>query len=236
MLKFNTVAQNVSDTGSGGIEVEAYTERDTGNDSGEVNFEFDHSIIYDNTGFGIGGLEPPAAGILLNAGFAPVTNQGSCDTTICGTGVYTLMTDHNALFMNAGGDLESSWIPAGAGTIFTDPLLDSSFVPGQCSDTIDAGDTVIDAADEPPPNGPPGGAGVVNLGHTGGTSEAMRTLADATGDGYVDGVDLLRLSVAFASDPVNARWDPTVDLDRDGIISGVDLALMAANFAMVCLP
>ena len=60
------------------------------------------------------------------------------------------------------------------------------------------------------------------------------TLADSTGDGYVDGVDLLRLSVAFASDVTNARWDPTVDLDGDGFISGVDLALMAAVFAQSC--
>ena len=41
-------------------------------------------------------------------------------------------------------------------------------------------------------------------------------------------------SVAFAADVFNSRWDPTVDLDGDNFISGIDLALMAAQFAVSC--
>ena len=63
---------------------------------------------------------------------------------------------------------------------------------------------------------------------------AVTTLADSSGDGSVDGIDLLRLSVAFASDPLDNRWAPEVDLDRDTFISGIDLALMAADFARSC--
>ena len=235
-MSFNTVAQNASDTGSGGIELETYTELDSNGDDGSATIEIDHSIVYDNSGFGIGGVNPPNAGILLSAGLAPVSDQGSCVTSTCGTGMLGTNVDvlvaQNSLFMNAGSNLES-WIADG-GNMFSDPDLNTSYLPGPCSDTIDAGSPLINASLEPAPNGPPGGPPIVNLGHTGGTSEAVTSLADSTGDQFVDGVDLLRLSVAFASIPSDPRWDPTVDFDRDGFISGVDLALMAADFGQSC--
>ncbi len=137
------------------------------------------------------------------------------------------------MFMNAGGDFEA-WIVPGPNHMFTDALLDAGFRPSQCSDTIDAGDPLISAALEPAPSGPPGGPALVNLGHTGGTLFAVTTLADSSGDGYVDGVDILRLSIAFGTDVFDLRWDPSVDLDQDGFISGIDLALMAADFAQSC--
>ena len=217
-LNFNTVAQNTADTGSGGIEMEWYTAVDSNMDDGSTEVEINHSIIYDNNGFGVGGPQPPAGGVLAPAG---------------GTVNFNLAVDRNSMFMNAGGAYEG-WIMAGPNDLFTDPVLDAFFIPSQCSDTIDAGDPLVSAAAEPPPNGPPGGPELVNLGHTGATSSAVTTLADSSGDGYVDGVDILRLSVAFASDITDLRWDPTVDLNRDGFISGVDLALMAADFAKSC--
>ena len=98
---------------------------------------------------------------------------------------------------------------------------------------------LISAAAEPSPSGPYNPVSEeweprVNLGHTGGTSAAVPTLADSNGDGYVDGVDILRLSVAFAADFFDNRWDASVDLDGDNFISGIDLALMAAQFAASC--
>ena len=218
-LNFNTIAQNTADTGSGGIEMESYTELDSAGDDASIEFEVNHSIIYDNSGFGVGGPQPPAGGLLALAG---------------GTGTFSLANVRNSLFMNAGGAYEA-WIANGLNDLFTDALLDASFRPSQCSNTIDAGDPLISAALEPAPNGPPGSsAGLVNLGHTGGTPFAVTTLADSSGDGSVDGIDLLRLSVAFASDPLDMRWAPEVDLDRDMFISGIDLALMAADFARSC--
>jgi len=230
-LNFNTVAQNTSDTGSGGIEVESYTERDSFGDDGSATIEIEHSIVYDNTGFGIGGAQA-GAGVLVAAGLAPIRGVQGVPANGGNTGILNLTAVRNSMFMNAGGDLESGIGPGP--NMFTDPLLNASFTPAQCSDTIDAGNPLISAALEPAPNGPPGGPGLVNLGHTGATPDAVPTLADSTGDGYVDGVDVLRLQVAFASDVTNARWDATVDLDGDGFISGVDLALMAANFALSC--
>ena len=217
-LNFNTVVQNTSDTGSGGIEMESYTALDSNGDDGSVEVEINHSIIYDNSGYGVGGPQPPAGGVLAPAG---------------GTGIFSVAAVRNSMFMNANGNFES-WIVPGP-NLFTDALLDASFRPSQCSDTIDAGNPLVSAALEPAPNGPPGSpAGLVNLGHTGGTPFAVTTLADPSGDGSVDGVDLLRLSVAFASDPISLRWEEKVDFDRDLFISGIDLALMAADFAKSC--
>ena len=38
----------------------------------------------------------------------------------------------------------------------------------------------------------------------------------------------------FKRPPLDMRWAPEVDLDRDMFISGIDLALMAADFARSC--
>ena len=241
-LTFNTVAQNVSDTGAGGIEMEAYTELDTNGDDAEAIIKVEHSIVYDNSGFGVGGAEPPLAGVLLSSGLAPVSDQGTCVTATCGTGVLSLTPTRNSMFMNGGGDFEG-WVGMAAfNNMFTDPLLDLTFTPSQCSDTIDAGNPLVSAALEPAPNGPFNPAtmmreSIVNLGHTGGTAAAVRTLGDTNGDGFIDGVDVLRLSVAFGTDNGSgARWDPSVDMDGDNFISGVDLAIMAAQFALSCTP
>jgi len=218
-LNFNTVVQNTSDTGSGGIELESFTTLDSNGDDASAEVEINHSIIIDNNGYGVGGPQPLEGGVFAPAG---------------GTGTFSLAIVRNSMFMNANGDFEG-WIVPGPNNMFSDPLLDASFRPSRCSNTIDAGDPLISAALEPAPNGPPGApAGLVNLGHTGGTSFAVTTLADPTGDGAVDGIDLLRISVAFATDPISARWDPLVDLDRDLFISGIDLALLAADFAQSC--
>ena len=50
----------------------------------------------------------------------------------------------------------------------------------------------------------------------------------------VDGLEILRVSVAFNTTGGQPRWDPTVDLDGDNLIDGVDLALFAAEFANSC--
>jgi len=220
-LTFNTVAQNTSDVGSGGIEVESHTAADSETHEGSSLIEIEHSIIYDNSGYGVGGPMPLAAGVILPTSANP------------NTGDFEINFKRNSMFMNETGDFEG-WITSEVDTettLFTDPLLNASFRPSQCSDTVDHGDMLISAALEPSPNG-----GLVNLGHTGNSDLAVTTLADASNppDGIVDGVDLLRLSVAFGSDPVSSRWNMFVDFDRDNFISGIDLALLAADFARSC--
>lgn len=53
---------------------------------------------------------------------------------------------------------------------------------------------------------------------------------DLNRDGRVDGVDLVRLALAFGSRRGERRYDPAADLDDDGRIDGSDLAILAANF------
>jgi hypothetical protein len=75
------------------------------------------------------------------------------------------------------------------------------------------------------------------MGHLGATPDATRTLPDATGDGVVDGIDILRLAVAFgafAADPPPSRFDPSVDFDSDGDNDGADLSYLAALYARSC--
>jgi hypothetical protein len=118
-----------------------------------------------------------------------------------------------------------------------DPELSLLFVPLACSPVIDAGDPLEGTRDgsgkltsEPQPNG-----GRVNLGHLGNTANAQRTLPDASGDGVVDGVDLLRIASSFASTSSQAaRYNPQADRDRDGDVDGDDLSYVAAFYGQAC--
>ena len=53
---------------------------------------------------------------------------------------------------------------------------------------------------------------------------------DVDRDGRVDGVDMVRLALAFGSRLGEARYSSTVDFDSSGTVDGTDLALLAANF------
>jgi hypothetical protein len=94
---------------------------------------------------------------------------------------------------------------------------------------IDAGDPAAPFDNEPQPNG-----GRVNMGSDGGTSNAARTLPDSNGDGTVDGIDILKLAVAFGASTGNPRYDPAVDFDGDGNNDGTDLSYLASLYARSC--
>lgn len=218
---FNTVVQNETDAGSaGGFEWEAYPELNTGDTLGNVAIALTNSIIANNEGFAAGG--PVAPG-----------------------GTVTIDVNHNDAFQNGGAN--ANWeanlgVTTGTnGNISVDPELDAFFTPQLCSPTVDAGDPAIPVLGdgdpetddaEPQPNG-----GRVNMGALGASSDATRTLPDSNGDGTVDGIDILRLAVAFGAtdaDPAPSRFDPTVDFDADGDNDGDDLSYLAALYARSC--
>lgn len=60
--------------------------------------------------------------------------------------------------------------------------------------------------------------------------ETGATLADIDLSSRVDGIDLVRLGLAFASDCGEPSYDAAADLDRDCTVDGADLALLAASF------
>jgi hypothetical protein len=71
----------------------------------------------------------------------------------------------------------------------------------------------------------------------------VRIMGDITGDGKVDGRDLLVLSRAFASygpnylypgSPASPNWNPDADLNLDNKVDGRDLLLAARNFGQSC--
>ena len=120
-----------------------------------------------------------------------------------------------------------------------DPLLsdDLLLLPAACSPTIDAADPSLEFADEQAPNG-----ARANMGHTGGTEAATASLADLNGDNLVDGIDVLRVSVAAgtsANDPNDPddddpRFDESVDTDSSGDIDGDDLMFVGIEFGSSC--
>jgi hypothetical protein len=55
-------------------------------------------------------------------------------------------------------------------------------------------------------------------------------LVDVDHSGLVDGLDLIRLGMAFGSREGDPRYSREIDFTRDGWIDGDDLALMAASF------
>jgi lysophospholipase L1-like esterase len=54
--------------------------------------------------------------------------------------------------------------------------------------------------------------------------------ADITGDGRIDGLDLIQLAIAFGSARGASRYDSAADLDGDGTVDGMDLAILADGF------
>jgi len=56
---------------------------------------------------------------------------------------------------------------------------------------------------------------------------------DADNDNDVDGTDASLVNLAFGSVPGDANWDPRADFNEDGVVNGVDMALLAANFGQV---
>jgi hypothetical protein len=172
-----------------------------------------------NSGFGIGGPFPGDEGI-----FTPGAASGD-------TANQTIDVDYCDFFGNAVN--YEGWVVDRTGTdgnISTDPLLDSlTYVPLACSPTLDAGDPLTDYSEEAKPDG-----GRVNMGHTGGTPAARASLGDPSGDGVVDGLDVLAVAVAFGSSFGNPRWDATADLDSNNLVDGNDLALISGDFGESC--
>lgn len=98
-----------------------------------------------------------------------------------------------------------------------------------CSGVDSDGDGVLDLVDNCPAT-PNAAQGDFDDDGRGDACETGTALADADQSGRVDGGDLVRLGVAFASACAQPAYDPTVDYDRDCGIDGADLAILAAEF------
>ena len=175
---------------------------------------YDRGFVAANDGIGFGGVLPGAQGY--------ITPEGADN--------FSIIMTYSDVYGNEAGDLDSLIPPGGAGNISEDPLLAAlTYEPGRCSPTIDAGDPGFTYTSETPFNG-----GRVNMGATGNTSDATPSIADVSGDGIVDGVDIVRLSVAFGTVFPDPRYNLDVDLNSDDQVDGDDLTLMAPDFGRVC--
>ena len=214
-MPLNMIADNTIDTINevGGIHAEAFIGADTLGVEGEAALTLDSSIVVGNDGVGFGGPMPGQPG--------HITSGGSDN--------FVVTMQYNDLFQNEAGD-HDGWIANLQGNIFDDPLLAPlTYIPERCSPTVDTGNPAFAFDGEPSPNG-----ARVNMGHTGDTTNAALSIADATGDGVVDGVDIVRLSVAFGTGAADPRYNAAVDVNADTKVDGDDLALMATDFGRIC--
>ena len=62
----------------------------------------------------------------------------------------------------------------------------------------------------------------------------VRYFGDTNGDNRVDIQDVYNAASAFGSYPGHPRWDPTVDMDRNGIIDISDVFAIATHFGEGC--
>jgi hypothetical protein len=58
---------------------------------------------------------------------------------------------------------------------------------------------------------------------------------DLDSSGRVDGVDLVMFARAFGATPAEIRYLPDADFNRDDVIDGEDLAVLASNFGQSSL-
>jgi hypothetical protein len=200
-LQLNTIVDNTTEAGAGGIEFESWTGRDiySNPEEGLAVVKLQNSIVANNSGFGFGGPFPGG-------------NTSNRDTsTIVFNNVFGNALNYEGWVVDRTGQ---------DGNLSVDPMLGAfpNYIPMICSPTIDAGDPALAVGDEPAPN-----ANVINMGHTGGKSTAANSLADPSGDGFVDGIDILRIATAFGSVPLDLRWDETADIDASGMVDGDDL-------------
>lgn len=219
-MELNTFVLNDSQAGAGGIEIEAYTGVAASTSDGVATLNFESGIVSENDIFGLGGPQPGTEEGVFTPGNDGI-NTAELTVNVGYSDVYGNTTDYE------------SWVGDRTGTegnITEDPLLDEvTYIPESCSPTLDAADPLIDFSLEPAPSG-----GRANMGHTGATATATVSLADASGDGEIDGIDVLHIAVAFGSSFGHSRWNAAADMDGSGIVDGDDLALVAAGFGQTC--
>ncbi|MCP3978190.1 MAG: hypothetical protein GY716_02505 [bacterium] len=234
-IVLNTIAANTTETGSGGLELEQLAFFDTTDNDieGQNTVRINSSLLTTNDSFAIGGPSEGVPGVITPGASAPGDPPN----------LFNLHLDitFSDLFGN-GFDgveaaLEADLASITSDFITEDPLLDGNFVPlDPCSPAIDSADPGLPFADEPGPNGDR-----ANMGDTGGTTLAARSLADVNGDRAADGIDVVKLSTAHGSFNFNERYcvplfvcTQPADFDQDNDVDGDDLTLLGVDFGKVC--
>jgi hypothetical protein len=209
--------QMTADGFVGGVEVASLTQADCFDFfDGMAQLNIERCIVANNHADGIGG--PPI--------------PGTTDLTVSVTKSSSFGNGDSNPNNDPDRDYEDTIFPGGApaGNILDDPLLDPvTFTPDLCSPVYDVGacssdpDAVcLDDADCP--------------GECVAEGAGYLASPDLNGDDAVDGVDVVRFSLAFgAEQSLDARYNPDADVNRDGEIDGVDLPLIAPLFGQECI-
>jgi hypothetical protein len=234
-IETSTIAANAAEVFASGLNAGVDAASGTlpdcqGTLTGRASLLIDRSIIGDNDAFGVGG---------------PLPGDDMLTPTVTKSFVYDNGPGNGTDFQ-----FESTLFPGGVappGNPLDDPLLDLvTFLPDLCSPAFDVGicsndpDTVCTLDSEcAAPVAPDGGEEAAAGGVIECVAEGAGHVAnpDINDDGAIDGVDLMRLSVAFgAEDGVEPRYNPDADLNRNGMVEGLDLLWIAPLFGQECTP
>jgi hypothetical protein len=212
-VDFATIAANSTDAGAAAIEIES-----DGTPDGSARVAVSNSILSGNDGLAVGGPPARSDGKMMRGGARDL----HVDVT------------YTDVYGNQGIDFERTLedeLTHDDTDIALDPKLASDYAPGLCSGANDAADPAADFSEEPQPNGRR-----ADLGFLGGTAGATPTVPDTNLDGEVDGIDLVAIAAAFASDRnlTPERFYEPADLDGNGVVDGEDLAYVAAFFGFEC--
>ncbi len=212
-VDFTTIASNRTDAGAAAIEIES-----DGAPGGSARLTISNSILASNDGLAVGGPLARDSGKMMRGG----TRDLHVDVA------------YTDVYGNHGIDYERTLrdeLSRDDSDFALDPRLTGDFSLGLCSAAIDRADPEADFSLEPQPNGQR-----ANLGDLGGTAGATPTVPDLNGDGQVDGIDVLGIAAAFASDRqlTPQRYYAPADLDGNLIVDGEDLAYVAAFFGFAC--
>ncbi len=184
---------------------------------GTSEVRIDRSIVANNHADGIGG--------------PPIDRQQTDQTVIVSKSSAFGNGDTNS---NNDPDLnyEETLFPDGPppGNILSDPLLDPvTFVPDLCSPVYDVGYCSNAPSSVCITDGNCGSPNVC-------VAEGAGYLAspDINDDDALDGVDVVRFSLAFGAEEGADRYNPDADIDSSGMIDGLDLPFLAPLFGREC--
>ncbi len=228
-VDFCTFLANSADLGGGGVEVES----DYWGEGDALTLNVTNSIAADNAGYAVGGPVPEEdEDVWVQWGSSPTdlaVNVGYSDAYNNSAGIFERSLDG---YRNEEENLT------------VDPMLDANGVPDVCSLTIDAADPAASWTAEcqalDPDTAEPyyhcANGGRANMGYTGATVDATRTLPDLTDDRWVTAADLVTFSTAFGAAQGDAfRFISTADFDHTDLIDGADLAILEADYGQYCL-
>jgi parallel beta-helix repeat protein len=207
-----------------------------------ISYNDIHDVNRDGIGVGQSTLNTIEANRIVNVGtglhmyYSDGNTVRENNVTSCYTGIWVEHSTLNKLYHNSFADnTVSTSVPDSANNVWDNgypsggnywsdyngtDLHSGSYQNETGSDGIGDTSYIIDAdnLDHFP------------LMHPYGSVPPALLVGDVNRDGTVDIFDLVKIVIAFGSDPTSQNWDPNCDLNGDEFVDILDLAIAAGHF------